>query len=87
MCTSGCLTKDHSSWGECARSKSLRVAYCRSAVNERNDYTADKRWTKELNSYASVRKQGIQPDTTKMEDIRRAEDLSNKAGVAYGVWE
>lgn len=87
MCSSGCLTKNHSSFGECMRSKNLKVAYCRSATNERNDFTAEKTWTRELESYASVRKQGIQPDTTKMSDIRRAEDLSNKAGVAYGVWD
>lgn len=36
-CTSGCPTQDHATWGECVRSKGLRVAYCQSAKG--HDFT------------------------------------------------
>lgn len=39
---------------------------------------------KELGLYREARKQGIQPKTTKTEDIRKAIDISNKTGYAYG---
>lgn len=87
MCTSACLTKNHKTWGECARAKNLRIAFCRSAVNEGNDYTADKKWNRELDTYASIRAQGIQPESTNIQDIRVAEEVSNLTGEAYGSWE
>lgn len=77
----------HKTYGQCLRSKNLKIAYCRSAVNEGNDYTFNKKWDKELDTYASVRKEGIQPDTTKMADIRVAQDFSDKTGEPYGKWE
>lgn len=82
MCTSGCPTKDHSSWGECMRAKSLRIAYCRSSFNR--DATAQKQWDKDLDSYSSARRQGIQPDSTNRADVDRAVRLSNDFGEAYG---
>ena len=39
---------------------------------------------KELALYRQARKQGIQPDSTKTKDIRKAIDISNKTGHAYG---
>lgn len=84
MCSSGCLTQDHSSWGECVRSKALRVGYCRSATNERNDATAEKRWTRELDYYAAARRQGIQPESTKRPAVEQALEISNRTGQAYG---
>jgi hypothetical protein len=43
-----------------------------------------KKWDNELKLYREARKQGIQPDTTKTADIRKAIDISNKTGYAYG---
>jgi len=43
-----------------------------------------KKWDNELALYRSARSQGIQPDSTKTKDIRKAIDISNKTGVAYG---
>ena len=43
-----------------------------------------KKWDNELALYRTARSQGIQPDSTKTKDIRRAIDVSNKTGVAYG---
>jgi len=44
-----------------------------------------KKWDNELALYRSARSQGIQPDTTKTKDIRRAIDVSNKTGRADGA--
>jgi len=44
-----------------------------------------KKWDNELALYRSARSQGIQPDSTKTKDIRRAIDVSNKTGKAYGA--
>lgn len=84
MCISACVTQDHLSWGACRRANGLRVAYCRSATNPRNDATAAKRWDSELASYESARRQGVQPDSTKSRDIEYAMRASDKMGVAYG---
>jgi len=43
-----------------------------------------KKWDNELALYRSARSQGIQPDSTKTKDIRKAIDISNKTGKAYG---
>lgn len=78
-----CAGEDHPTFGACIRAKSLRVAYCQSASGR--DYSAQKRWDKNLAEYASVRRQGIQPDTTRGPDVRRALEASQRAGEAYGV--
>ena len=46
---------------------------------------SSKKWDNELALYRSARAQGIQPDSTKTKDIRKAIDISNKTGRAYGV--
>ena len=81
-CSSSCQTQDHRSWGECVRDKGLRIAYCNSAAGK--DATAQKAWDAELDLYATARKQGIQPESTRTPDIRAAIELSDSAGVAYG---
>lgn len=84
MCISVCVTQDHTSWGACRRAHGVKVGYCRSATNHRADATAEKRWNKELDLYADARRQGVQPDSTKVRDIRHALDQSDKVGAAYG---
>lgn len=83
-CISACPTQDHKSWGACRRSNSLNIGYARSATNHRNDLTAEKKWTRELDAYASARKQGIQPDSTKRRDVEHAIKQSDLTGQAYG---
>lgn len=80
-CRTGCPTQDHASWGACARAASLRVAFCGAGGL---DATRQKNWDAELQAYRDARRQGIQPDSTKMPAIRRAERLSQEAGAAYG---
>jgi len=64
------------------RAVNLHIGYAASAKGM--DYTTQKKWDKELALYRSARAQGIQPDSTKTKDIRRAIDISEKTGTAYG---
>jgi hypothetical protein len=57
------------------------VGYCRSAAGY--DLTRQKKWDKELAEYKRARAQGIQPEGTTTAKVRRAVDISNKAGKAY----
>lgn len=81
MCRSGCPTKDHASWGECARSAALRIGYAASSKGW--DASTQKRWDAELSAYRDARAQGVQPAGTSMGQIRKALEVSEKAGSAY----
>jgi hypothetical protein len=65
------------------RAVNLHIGYAASAKGL--DYTAQKKWDNELALYKSARNQGIQPDSTKTTDIRKAIDMSEKTGRAYGA--
>jgi len=82
-CREACRTKDHANWGECMRAVNLHIGYAASAKGL--DYTKQKKWDNELALYQTARKQGIQPDSTKTKDIRRAIDISEKIGKPYGA--
>ena len=75
MCRTGCPTQDHESWGECARAANIKTGVI--------DLTAQKRGDGALDLYAAARKQGIQPSSTRLADVRRALDNSDKAGTAF----
>lgn len=51
----------------------------------RGDSIAQKKWDQELDRYADVRKQGIQPEGTTLDKVIAAEKKSEAAGVAYGT--
>jgi hypothetical protein len=65
------------------RSVNLHIGYAASAKGL--DYTTQKKWDNELALYRKAREQGIQPTSTKTKDIRRAIDISDKTGQAYGA--
>jgi hypothetical protein len=44
----------------------------------------NKKWNNELSLYREARKQGIQPEGTSTAQIRKAMDVSDKTGHAYG---
>ena len=71
-CTSGCHTKNHASYGECLRSKSPRV------TSDKGDFRRGLKWETEIKEYRDARRQGIQPKTTQLNDIREAVSLSQK---------
>jgi hypothetical protein len=65
------------------RAVNLHIGYAASAKGL--DYTTQKKWDNELALYRKAREQGIQPTSTKTKDIRRAIDISDKTGQAYGA--
>lgn len=69
-CSSNCDTKDHSTWGECQRAKNVKVAYC--ASHKGSDYTAQKRWDKELDDFKTAKSNGVNPEGTTREKINKA---------------
>lgn len=77
-CTSSCTEGGHPSWGACVRAKRLNL----------NPNLADtgtqKAWDRELDSYESAVRQGVQPESTKQKSIDKAMRASEKSGVAYG---
>jgi len=81
LCSSGCMTGPHSSYGECLKAKQLGVLYAKSAIGQ--DLTAQKRWDSDLQAYRDARAQGIQPDTTLRKDVDAAVQISNQTGQAY----
>lgn len=67
-CSSACQTRDHRTFGECMRAKSLQVS---PAVNDTYS-TKQKTWDKELDSYESAVKQGLSPAGTKQHHVDAA---------------
>lgn len=65
-CSSGCPTRDHKTWGECVRGKRLNLN------PNLADTNVQKAWDKELDSYESAVRQGVQPDGTKQKLVDKA---------------
>lgn len=80
-CSSGCPTQDHKSWGECIRSKSLRLSH----DGKIDEIDAQRKWDKELDGYRSAIAQGMEPESTRTKDIKAAERWSENHGVAYSA--
>lgn len=80
-CSEGCPTRDHASYAECLRSKGARVAYC-NTVNGW-DYSKQKAWDRELQTYRDCKAQGIEPARCDGPAIAEAIKKSDEAGVAY----
>lgn len=78
-CSSACLTKDHRTFGECMRSKSLNLNPNLSNTG------ASKAWDGELQAYRDARSQGIQPAGTSMAKVQEAVDISNRTGKAFNA--
>lgn len=80
-CSASCKTKDHATWGECVRAKSLKVAYAQSASGK--DATSQKKADKNLDDYANARQYGIQPKSTRPKDVQAAIRYSDATGTAF----
>jgi hypothetical protein len=80
-CASSCPTQDHATYGECLRSKNLKVGWA--ASHKGLDRSTDKAWEKNLEDYRSARKQGIQPSSTQPGAVRAAVEASNATGTAF----
>lgn len=75
------VSEPHPTFGACMRYKGVKIAYCQSAAGK--DYTAEKRWQKDLDAYAAARRQGIQPASTKREAVTGALATSDKTGTPF----
>lgn len=84
-CRTGCKTKDHASWGECARAARMQVGPGESAPamywgGKPHD---SKSWDGELNAYQNVRAQGVQPEGTTKDKVDAAVAVSERIGKPY----
>lgn len=69
-CGAGCPT-----YGACMRRKNISVGQV--------DRDEQRAWDREIAAYRSARRQGVQPATTKMPDIRKAMEASEKVGKPF----
>jgi hypothetical protein len=83
-CRSGCPTQNHESWGDCLRASNIQMSTGDAKGDLVNNGWTNKKWNSELSLYREARKQGIQPDGTSTAQIRKAMDVSDKTGHAYG---
>lgn len=83
-CRSGCPTQDHDNWGDCLRASNIQMSTGDANSSVIESGWTKKRWDSELNLYKQARAQGIQPDGTSTAKIRKAMEISEKTGVAYG---
>jgi len=75
MCRTGCPSKDHASWGECARAARFHTA----GLAQRDEYKA---FDAELRDYESCVNQGMQPEGTTRAKIDKCVRESNEVGRA-----
>ena len=73
-CRSGCKTQDHESYSDCLQEANFGFTGC---------FPTRRGWDKELDSYYSAVRQGVEPISTKKKDIDAAMMLSNEAGKAF----
>jgi len=83
-CRTGCRTRDHMSWGECARGASLHVAWLASS-NGGYSLRGEKLHTAELDGYRQARKDGIQPAATTAKAVREAYRVSELMSKPYNA--
>lgn len=78
-CSSSCPTQDHSSYGECIRAKGAQLSGLRTGTDS---YRRDAKWESEIKEYRAARSQGIQPRSTRLNDIRGAVERSRATDTA-----
>jgi hypothetical protein len=83
-CRSGCATRDHASWGECARHASLRVGWAASS-NGGFSKRGERLHEAELSAYETARKNGIQPAATTQTAVNEAYRASELLGKPYNA--
>ena len=82
-CTSSCKSRNHATYAECLQQNMPMIAPSTHPSKTGWDMDKIKRDNKELDSYYSAIKQGIEPISTKQKDIDTAVKLSNEAGKAF----
>ena len=82
-CTSACKTKDHATYAECLQQNMPMISPSSTPSRTGWDTKQIKKDDKELDSYYSAIKQGIEPRSTRQKDIDTAVKLSNESGKAF----
>ena len=80
-CRTGCRTKDHASWAECAKAANPTISATSAS-------TLSSMWSKtktDLAAYETARRNGIQPEGTTVEKVREAERASKALGRPYNA--
>ena len=77
-CRTGCPTQDHGSWGKCARSADMRIAYANSANGW--DLTREKAFRKENENYRQALSDGLNPASPTNAAVRKAYEAAEKKG-------
>ena len=57
----------HAHWGQCQKSKNLRIAYCNSASGK--DKTSQDRLDRDLAMYREASEGGLAPNSTQRKDV------------------
>ena len=80
-CRTGCKTKDHTSWAECARDAGIRTSIIATSSN-RDGFEQTNR---DLKAYREARSEGIQPEGTTMDKIVAAKAATANMGRPYNA--
>lgn len=83
-CRTGCRTQNHATWGDCLRASNIQMSTGDANGDLVGNGWTNKKWDNELSLYREARKQGIQPEGTSTAQIRKAMDVSDKTGHAFG---
>ena len=82
-CTASCKTQDHQSYGDCLQQNMPMVDPSTTPSRSGWDKDQIKKDDRELDSYYSAIKQGIEPRSTRQKDIDAAVKFSNEGGKAF----
>lgn len=74
-CSSGCLTKDHETYGECLRDKAIRHG---ALGGTRPSRTEQRRWDKENEAYRQAVKDGLQPARVSYSAVNAAYEAAER---------
>lgn len=66
MCTTGCPTQDHRSWGDCVRAKGIQID--QHAL--KHSLAGEKDKERRLGRYQDARAAGLQPKSTQWKHVR-----------------
>lgn len=74
------VPEDYPTYGAYLRAKSIHIGYCGQGGG---CATRQKTWDTDLDLYRRARGEGIQPETTRRNDVEYAMRSSDRHGVAY----
>jgi hypothetical protein len=76
VCSSGCLSKNHESYGACLRAKHLQV----------QDVETHKRATAQnrvIDDYVAARRDGLQPEGVTAKAVKQAREFTDLTGTPF----